>query len=241
MQQKLCGIVLNTLKYNDKKNIVNIYTQQNGRMSFLVPATRSKKLAVSSVLFQPFSLVEFEAEIRTKSTLHLIKEAKMWYVFHSLPYDPFKSSIALFLSEFLLKALKEEGQNEPLYAYLVTSVQWLDECTSSFANFHLVFLMRLSRFVGLYPNMDDFEEGCYFDMLNACFSLSQPYHGMYLKADDASKLYQLMRMRYETMHVFLMNRMERARCLDIIINYYRLHLPDFPDLKSLDVLRELFV
>ncbi|MCI7365586.1 MAG: DNA repair protein RecO, partial [[Clostridium] innocuum] len=29
-------------------------------------------------------------------------------------------------------------------------------------------------------------------------------------------------------------------CLVIMNDYYRLHLPDFPVLKSLDVLKELF-
>ena len=47
-------------------------------------------------------------------------------------------------------------------------------------------------------------------------------------------------MNYDTMHLFSMNRMERNRCLDIISQYYRLHLPDFPELKSLPVLQELF-
>lgn len=49
-----------------------------------------------------------------------------------------------------------------------------------------------------------------------------------------------MRMNYETMHLFAMSRVERNRCLLIIIDYYRLHLPEFPPLKSLDVLKELF-
>ena len=44
-----------------------------------------------------------------------------------------------------------------LFAYLIHSIRWLDECENrSFANFHLVFLMRLSRFLGLYPNVDDY-------------------------------------------------------------------------------------
>ena len=50
----------------------------------------------------------------------------------------------------------------------------------------------------------------------------------------------LMRMNYETMHLFAMSRTERNRCLEIILRYYRLHLPGFPELKSPDVLRELF-
>ena len=50
----------------------------------------------------------------------------------------------------------------------------------------------------------------------------------------------LLRMNYDTIHLFAMSRGERNRCLAIINDYYRLHLPDFPILKILDVLRELF-
>ena len=241
MIEKLEGIVLCSFKYNDKKNIVQIYTKQHGRMSFLIPAVRSKKSTVNQVLFQPVSLVEFEAEVKPKASLHVIKEAKLWIPFSSIPYDPYKSCIALFLAEFLSKALKEETDNEALYAYLVHSVCWLDTCEQSFANFHLVFLMRLSRFLGLYPYVESYHPGDYFDLLNACFSPSQPLNGAFLVPQEAVHIHNLMRMRFDTMHLFAMSRVERNRCLDVILSYYRLHLPDFPELKSLPVLQELFV
>lgn len=241
MIQKLEGIVLCSFKYSDKKNIVHIFTRQGGRMAFLIPAVRSRKSTVNQVLFQPLSLVEFEAEVRPKSTLHVIKEAKLWFPFVSLPYDPYKSGIALFLAEFLFKALKEETDNGPLYSFLVHSVQWLDSCESGFANFHLVFLLRLSRFLGLYPYVESYQLGSYFDMLNACFTQQQPLNGMYVIPQEASHIHNLMRIRYETMHLFTMNRLERNRCLELILAYYRLHLPEFPELKSLPVLKELFV
>ena len=79
MIEKLSGIVLCAFRYNDTKNIVHIYTEQNGRMSFLVPASRSRKSVVSSVLFQPLSLVEFESEIKPHSNIHPIKESRLWH------------------------------------------------------------------------------------------------------------------------------------------------------------------
>ncbi|MGN0080713.1 MAG: DNA repair protein RecO [Bacteroides fragilis] len=241
MLQKTVGIVLHVLKYNDTSNIVEMYTELSGRASFLVTVPRSKKATVKSVLFQPLALIEFEADYRPNTSLFRIKEAKSFSPFTSIPYDPFKSAIALFLAEFLYRAIREEAENHPLFAYLQHSILWLDTCKISFANFHLVFLMRLSRFLGLYPNLDDYHAGDYFDMLNATFTSVRPQlHSSYIQPDEAGRLLQLMRMNYETMHLFGMNRTERARCLAIINEYYRLHLPDFPILKSLDVLKELF-
>lgn len=240
MLQKTVGIVLHSLKYNDTSNIVDIYTQHTGRASFLVKIPRSRKSTVKSVLFQPLAMVEFEADYRPNTNLYPVKEAKSWYPFYTLPYDPYKSAIAMFLAEFFYRALREEAENRPLFAYLEHSIRWLDGCEHGFANFHLVFLMRFSRFLGLYPNTEDYDEGCFFDLLNACFTPIQPSHGAFLKPDEASRINILMRMNYETMHLFAMSRAERNRCLTIINDYYRLHLPDFPLLKSLDVLKELF-
>ncbi|MBR8707139.1 DNA repair protein RecO [Bacteroides pyogenes] len=241
MLQKSKGIVLHTLKYNDNSVIVDMYTELSGRTSFLVPVPRSRKSAVKAVLFQPLSLIEFEADYRPNTTLYRMKEAKSFYPFSSLPYDPYKSSIALFLAEFLYRAVREEAENKPLFAYLQHSVVWLDECRQGFANFHLVFLMRLSRFLGLYPNLENYHPGDYFDLLNACFISSRPrLHASYISPEESARLLRLMRMNYDTMHLFAMNRVERTRCLTIINDYYRLHLPDFPVLKSLEVLKELF-
>ncbi len=209
MLQKTKGIVLHTLKYNDTSIIVDMYTELSGRASFLVAVPRSRKAAVKSVLFQPLSFIEFEADYRPNATLY--------------------------------RAVREEAENRPLFAYLQHSIIWLDECGGGFANFHLVFLMRLSRFLGLYPNLEDYHTGDYFDLLNACFTSIRPQlHSSYINPEEAGRLRQLMRMNYETMHLFGMSRAERARCLTIMNDYYRLHLPDFPALKSLEVLKELF-
>lgn len=241
MLQKTVGIVLRVLKYKDNALIADVYTEVCGRASFLVPVSRSHKAAVRPVLFQPLALVELEADFRPTATLYKVRNAKSHYPFATLPYDPYKSAIALFISEFLYRAVREEAENRPLFAYLRHSIVWLDACQANFSNFHLVFLMRLSRFLGLYPNLDNYHEGDYFDLQNACFTPLRPQgHASYIGPAEASRIMTLMRMNYETMHLFAMSRAERSRCLVILNEYYRLHLPDFPQLRSLDVLKELF-
>lgn len=127
MLQKTVGIVLHSLKYNDTSNIVDIYTQHTGRASFLVKIPRSRKSTVKSVLFQPLAMVEFEADYRPNTNLYPVKEAKSWYPFYTLPYDPYKSAIAMFLAEFLYRALREEAENRPLLLiWSILFVGWMD-------------------------------------------------------------------------------------------------------------------
>ena len=42
------------------------------------------------------------------------------------------------------------------------------------------------------------------------------------------------------MHLYSMSRLQRNHCVEVIVDYYRLHIPNFPELKSLPVLKTLF-
>lgn len=241
MLEKTTGVVLHCLKYNDTADIVDLYTETAGRVSYVVKVSRTRKAGVHRSLFSPLAVLELEAEGKNTAKMKRVTEARPAHPLCTLSTDPYKSAIVLFLSEFLSHALREEGVNRPLFAYLTHSIRWLDGCDGrSVANFHLVFLMRLSRFLGLYPNLDGYREGHYFDLINAEFVGTKPWHPQFLPPGEAAVIRNLMRMNYETMHLFSFNRTQRWRCLEVLNDFYRLHIPGFPLLRSLSVLRELF-
>ena len=238
---KTRGIVLHAIPYNDKYSIIYMYTEAFGRTSYLVARSRGKKSPVSRALFMPLSVLEMEVEHLNKRDLHRIRETKLCYPLTEVFCNPVKNVLALFLAEVLFRVVKDTEPDQRLFDYLYESIHLLEYADKGVANFHLVFLMRLSRFLGLYPNLEDYHTGDYFDLLNACFTSIRPQlHSSYINPEEAARLRQLMRMNYETMHLFGMSRAERTRCLTIMNDYYRLHLPDFPALKSLEVLKELF-
>ncbi|MBQ2002623.1 MAG: recombination protein O N-terminal domain-containing protein, partial [Bacteroidaceae bacterium] len=152
MQERIRGIVLRTVKYGDSGLIVDMFTEQYGRKSFATKVVKGRRTASNSALWTPLSMVEFETTIRPNGKLPRPKDVGIYYNNVGLMFNPVKSTIALFLSEFLCHALKSETDNVPLYAYLEHSIRWLDASERTFANFHLVFLMRLTRFLGIYPN-----------------------------------------------------------------------------------------
>lgn len=240
MQKKTRAVVLYTTKYNDSSLIVHAFTREDGRMAFWLRIPKTHKAKVKNVLFQPLSLLDLDIETSSKGTLSYIRDVQAVFPFSSIPFDPVKLSVALFLSEYLSKVLKEESENQPLFAYLEHSIQWLDMVEDVPANFHLVFLMRLSRFLGLFPNLEEYHEGDFFDMQNGCFVSAQPFHSQFVKGAEAKHILTLMRMNYDTMHVFKMNRQERNEILDMLLRYYAIHIPGVSDLKSMAVLKELF-
>lgn len=284
MQETLRGIVLRTVRYGDTSLIVDLFTESHGRMSFMASTLRAKRSVRSVSFWQPLSMVEFSAELLPNGgKLPRPSDVRTYYNYIDLPFSPIKSTLALFLAEFLSAALREEKENTPLYRYIESSLQWLDlaDSPASIANFHLAFLMHLSRFIGIYPNLDvsgnlnpnpnpnlnpnpplsavnsplstvhfqlptlncqlsTANSQLYFDLLAGTYCDRQPSHAHFLRNEEARVLPVLFRMNYPTMHLFRLSRRERQRILHVLNEYYRLHVPGFPELKSLEILQELF-
>ena len=241
MTENFTGIVLRTLKYSDNLMIADIFTETRGRLSFLVPVSRSKSSKVKSVLFQPLSMLSFSAAYRQGGKLVRLSEVRPFVLYSSIPYDPCKSAVALYLAEFLTRALREESDNAAIFTFLESSLRWLDEADEGFANFHILFLLRLTRFLGIAPNLEQaVADSGYFDLSAGCFVGVQPLHGNFLTATQAADFFSLFRCDYNEMSRFAMSRKLRWEFLDVIHRYYRLHIPDFPELRSAEVLKELF-
>lgn len=237
---KTVAIVLHSFKYNDNKIIIDLFTCSNGRMSVVAPLSNSPKAKIKKQLFQPLTIIETSIDVRHNASIHKITDARIAQPFTSIPFNPYKLSISIFIADFLNQALMREQADKPLFAYIQNSIEWLDNCNEGFANFHLVFMMRLSMFLGFYPNTDNYHSGSCFDLRSACFSGVVPMHNDYLKPAEASIVGLILRMNFANMHLFRLSRSERNRLIDIILHYYRLHLPSFGEMKSLEILRELF-
>lgn len=233
------AIVLRSFMFGDSKMMVDVFSREEGRLSCVL-RTGSRAGKSRRQMFQPLSILELSLERKSPGALAVVKDAHIGKVFSSIPFHPYKLSMSMFLAEFLCGVLKSEQNPSLLFDYVCESVLWLDGVGRGFSNFHLVFLMRLTRFVGFYPNVEGYREGCCFDMLNGCFVDAAPSVRGFLNASEARVLCVLMRMDYGNMRFFRMSRAERNRCLDLVLYYYRIHLPGVGDLRSLPVLRELF-
>ena len=240
MLTKTPAIVLHSLKYGETRLIVDMFTRSHGRLSFIVSLPKSPKGKIKKQFFQPLTLLEIETDVRPKLQLQKLSDVRLLYPFSTIPFEPEKLAISLFIAEFLYYAMRGEQQNVPLFDYVTDSIQWLDGQEGRFANFHLVFLMRLSRFLGFYPNLDGYTPGDYFDLRESIFSAQPPGHHEFLQPAEAEIVQLMMRMDYATMHLYRLSHHDRNRLLEVALTYYRLHLPDFPELKSLAVLQELY-
>ena len=241
MYEKLKGIVLNTIRYSDKHNIVHVYTDARGLMSFAVPQGKTHAARMRNAMLMPLSLVDMEAAVRNGRELAMMRELHRHYPLATLYSDPVKNAIAMFISELLAHVIQEPEGNDPLFRYIEQSVQLLEQMPDGYANFHICFLFHLGAHLGIQPNVESYRHGYWFDMIDGVFTPSAVRGHMLLQPREAQVIYLLSRMTFRNMAVFKFNREERNRMLDLIISYYRLHNAAIGTLRSPDILKQLFV
>ncbi len=239
MLYKTRGLVLNTINYNDKYILAQVFTESLGRVTYMVSKAKGKSSKVPRSLFSPLAILDMEVEHQASRDIQRIREATIDTHLYGISSDLPKTSMAFFLSEFLTRVLRDTS-DKLIFEFLDQSVQILDITDKSIANYHLVFMLKLSHFLGFYPNLEEYKINGLFDMMNGEFVSYQPLHRHFLNRQESKVLSLLARISYENMHRFVFTRQDRIIIINRIIEYYRLHLYDFPALKSLDVLHELF-
>ena len=240
MEVKTRAIVLHALKYGDSQLIVDMLTREQGRVSFICRLSKTAAGRVKKQLFQPLTQLDMVYDFRPSRGLQHFTDVRMARPYGTIPFDACKLSMALFLSEFLTYATRDTQQDTQLFDYIAQSMEWLDNVSASFANFHLVFMMRLLRFIGFAPNLEADIPGAWFDLRNGSFTLNRPLHPDVLSPSEACRIGRLALMNYENMRLYRLSQADRNRCIDVILYYYRLHVPGFPELRSLEVLKAVF-
>jgi DNA repair protein RecO (recombination protein O) len=238
MLSKNNSIVLSKLKYKDYDLIVKCYTQQRGVVSYILRGIlKSKKSQTKTVYFQVLSQLQIEENYKPNQSLHSIKEVKLNYIYHTLHTNIYKSAIALFLSEILSNVLKEEERNEDLYHYIETALQYLDN-EDQFSNFHLLFLLKLTRYLGFQPeNLND--NYPYFNLQSGRFETSN--QGIYsVSGENLTLLKRLLGINFDAINTVKINAKQRLEFLNMLLQYFELHLGSFKKPKSLQVLNEVF-
>ena len=239
MQEKTHGIVLHTVKHTDSTSIATIYTQKFGRVAYMVYGAGKKKSVCRSAFLQPLSIVEIDVSHIPSKEIQRIKDIRIAFPLINIPVHQVKNALALFLSEMLFRTLIRTEPDEQLYHFLEMSFRYLDDCERGLANFHLVFLLKLARYFGFEPNLD--EQHCiYFDLSEGVFLREKPFHKHFLNRDESADLQKLLAVNYDTMNSVVLSREKRVRMLENIIEFYKLHISDFHGVHSLEVLQTLF-
>lgn len=220
MLHKTRGIVFRFTKYGETSIIVNIFTELFGLQSYIVNGVRSKSSKNKIALYQPLTLLEMVVYHRENANINRIKEVKCFYPYQTIPVDIKKSALAIFINEVLNKTVKDESHAQDLCIFLMESLQALDQMTEKAENFHLLFLLKLSRLLGF-----------------GAYNLIEVLGPRASDEETERLLAQLIHADYNTF-IALTNTQRRA-ILELLLKFYADHIDTFGEMRSVQVLRDV--
>lgn len=219
MLHKTKGVVFRFTKYGETSIIVNIFTELFGLQSYIVNGVRSSSKRTKIALYQPLTLLDLVVYHKENANILRIKEIKCYHPYQTVTSEIRKSAIAMFINEVLNKSVKEQSHAGEIHDFIASSLIVLDQHQKS-ENFHLFFLLGLSKHLGFGPNLTEEVLG-----------------GNWMDEADERVLKRLLVTDYTT--AISITYDQRQTLLTSLLRFYASHVDNFGEMKSLAVLREI--
>jgi len=238
MQITTKALILSSIKYGDTSLIVKAFTYSDGLKSYLLKGIlASKRGKLKTAYFQPLTQLEIVVNHKNKGTLERLIDAKVNYPYQTVHTDIAKNAMILFLAEILVNSIFEEEQNKDLFQFLEASLQWLDT-HDNINNFHLFFLLGLSKYLGFYPDKSNMNYP-YFDLVEGAF-IKSPGINPILKGEALELFKGFLGINFDAIHIVRMGKKTRQELLQSLVLYFEVHLHGFKKPRSLAILNEVF-
>ena len=230
-------IILNITKIKDNSLIVNGYSEEEGRCSFIFNVGKKRSASIISIL-HPLSLVEVTLSKSRFSALETAKEIESILQLKSIRSSVLKSSLSIFIGEVISKCIKEIETNAKMFNYLINLVKRVENAEENIANLHLDFIVEFTSLLGFTPNNNYSSENRYFNIDTAQF---RPYY------DDSKLSFNLIEseilytiLKRENTVILNLCGDKRYEFVKKMILFIEHHLGFKLNIKSLDVLHEIF-
>lgn len=220
MLHKTRGIVFRFTKYGETSIIVNIFTELFGLQSYIVNGVRSKSAKNKMALYQPLTFLDLVVYHREHAKIDRIKEIKCLQPFQSLMLDIKKSTMAMFITEVVNKTVREESHAQEMFGFLFYSIAALDKLVQNYENFHLIFLLKLSRLLGF-----------------GAHSVNEVVGGRASGNEIEEMLSQFIEADYTA--VITISNGHRRILLDLILGFFSDHVENLGEIRSVKVLQDV--
>ncbi len=239
MLHKTRGIVLKTTPYGDSSVVVQIFTEKFGIQSYMINGIKKPKAKIRMNMLQPLHLTEMVVYHKTNTGIQRISELRPSPIFRTIPYNIVKSTITMFLNEVLYKSIRQQNTDEQLFDFIYSGMCWFDETEPASVNFHLAFLLKLTRFLGFAPSTETKSNQNFFDLQEGAFCSMPPVHPYFLGKADASLFISIFNTPFDKLHELQLSNSSRRGILEKILVFYTLHTASFGDIRSHQVLEDV--
>jgi DNA repair protein RecO (recombination protein O) len=227
MLHTIKGLILRTVKYAESSVICDIFSRELGLRTYILNGVRQQNSKIGAALVRPMNWVELVVYHREDREINRVKEIRPFYIYQKIPFDVIKGSIALFITEIVQKSIKESVENQELYEFLQNSYQLLDRMESRPANFHLAFLVKLTRYLGFMPEGENFyglEDEIFFDYQNGEFCKEKPMHIYFFDAAQSQLMLNFLEKPISESSEFQLNSQKRIEMIESLLKFYQYHI-----------------
>ncbi len=228
------AVGLRTFRHGDSTLVLKAYTELFGARSYLVRAGR--KNAEQAARLQPMARLELVVTEQGGRDLQYVREMQVWRPYTNLWSDPLRGLLLLFAQEVFYRTLREEAPDRGLFNFVLDALEAIDS-TDELAAQPLHLLLGLAGHLGFRPGRPTVH-GQRFDLREGQFFSGEPAHAFCLNAQDSQALAQLLQYGGNTPAPPLQASQRRA-LLEHLLQYFRLHVEGFGELRSPAVLHDL--
>ncbi len=236
MLHKTRGIVFHVTDYSESSVVAKIYTELFGLQSYLINGVRKKNPKVKPATLQPLALIDLVVYHKERSGLQRLADARNNPVLKSIPFDIRKSSVALFMNEVLYKSVKEEEANQSLFDFIFNAVHLLDLREKPGSDFHLLFLMQLTKYLGFYPRENFSSSTSVFNLQDGIFQSGLPAHSFYIEHPLSEYFYLIIKSSLNFSDDLKIPVLFKRQLIEKLLDYFQLHVSGFENIKSHKVL-----
>ncbi len=225
--EKITALVLYVRKHLGNTVIVDTYTKELGRHSFVYSFTKTNK--GHKAILSPMNFVSFYISNSQNKGLARIKDLSPLHIYRSIGINPVKNLVAIFLSEIIAGSIREEHPDNKIFDFIESALLFYDELGEDYANFHLVFVARLAGLLGFAPPSDDKSSAVdqNFSIWENIMNIEERSMFRYLALCPMSQCYDLK-----------ISSVMRSRMLNVYMDYYLNFAGHFRTPKSLELFRE---
>lgn len=231
-------IALSHTRYTDSSIIVQALSEQHGRISLIVRGFGGKSRSKLGA-FHPMALLDVVYSYREERQVQQLNEYKPAPALPNCTADLRKSTLLMFLAEVVSKSIREETADHSQFAFIDTSVQILEQMQTGIQNFHLAFLLKLSRHLGFSPSPLEPDQQ-FFDLESGLGTIARPMHRHYITAEQFAQLYQFADCPFDRLDQITLNRSERDSLLTTTLLWFGFRIPTMKEINSYNILHEVF-
>lgn len=238
-QSRLRCIALRLVKYSDTQGIATLWSRELGRVSALVPLSASASARRQRAMMTPLTVFEAIATTKAGQSIARLSDIRPVVASPASIGSGTQTIISAFVADFLQAALKDSAPDPLLFDFLQQQIALLSTLRgNALANFHISLMYRLTRFLGIEPDIGTYSPGRYFDMIEARFTATAPLHIRILIPEHAEVAHLISRISDRSLRLLRLSAENRNEIVDKMLGYYALHHAPL-SLPSLEILRQI--